>query len=80
VLGYATLRPNAMGEVDGPVSPRVREVWSIVGSSPSFAVPVPEGPKYSCGLTEELPWLTAADKELIMGRALCNWLDWQLPG
>jgi hypothetical protein len=29
--------------------------------------------------TEELPWLTAKDKELIMGRALCNWLSWKLP-
>lgn len=29
--------------------------------------------------TEELPWLTAQDKELIMGRALCRWLDWKLP-
>ncbi len=26
--------------------------------------------------TEELPWLTEHDKELIMGRALCAWLDW----
>ena len=26
--------------------------------------------------TEEMPWLTAADLELIMGRALCDWLDW----
>ncbi|MBM3357158.1 MAG: amidohydrolase [Betaproteobacteria bacterium] len=30
--------------------------------------------------TEELPWLSDADKELIMGRALCEWLDWKLPG
>jgi predicted TIM-barrel fold metal-dependent hydrolase len=30
--------------------------------------------------TEELPWLSAKDKELIMGRALCNWLGWKLPG
>jgi predicted TIM-barrel fold metal-dependent hydrolase len=30
--------------------------------------------------TEELPWLTPKDKELIMGRALCNWLGWKLPG
>ena len=26
--------------------------------------------------TEGLPWLPAADLELIMGRALCAWLDW----
>ncbi|MGH6690599.1 MAG: amidohydrolase family protein [Gammaproteobacteria bacterium] len=30
--------------------------------------------------TEELPWLSARDKELIMGRALCTWLGWKLPG
>src|SRR5881628_2889942 len=30
--------------------------------------------------TEELPWLSARDKELIMGRALCTWLDWKRPG
>lgn len=29
--------------------------------------------------TEELPWLSAKDKELIMGRALCRWLGWNLP-
>ena len=29
--------------------------------------------------TEELPWLTENDKELIMGGALCQWLDWKLP-
>jgi len=28
--------------------------------------------------TEELPWLSDKDKELIMGRALCNWLGWNL--
>ena len=27
--------------------------------------------------TEEMPWLQARDLELIMGRALCAWLDWQ---
>ncbi len=29
--------------------------------------------------TEELSWLTEQDKELIMGRALCNWIGWKLP-
>jgi hypothetical protein len=32
------------------------------------------------GGTQELPWLSARDKELIMGRAVCPWLDWTLPG
>ncbi|ETX04625.1 MAG: hypothetical protein ETSY2_27775 [Candidatus Entotheonella gemina] len=29
--------------------------------------------------TEELPWLSDADREWIMGRALCTWLNWPLP-
>ena len=28
--------------------------------------------------TEELQWLSDADKDLIMGRALCNWIGWKL--
>jgi len=30
--------------------------------------------------TEEMPWLGAQDLEWIMGRGLCAWLDWPLPG
>jgi predicted TIM-barrel fold metal-dependent hydrolase len=30
--------------------------------------------------TEELPWLSGRDQELVMGRAFCTWLDWKLPG
>ncbi len=26
--------------------------------------------------TEELPWLSAADQEWVMGRAICDWLGW----
>ena len=29
--------------------------------------------------TEELPWLSEQNKEQVMGRALCNWLGWNLP-
>ena len=29
--------------------------------------------------TDELPWLSREDKEWVMGRALCEWLGWQLP-
>ena len=29
--------------------------------------------------TEEIPWLTDTDKTWIMGRGLCEWLDWKLP-
>lgn len=30
--------------------------------------------------TEELPWLTANDKEWIMGRGVCEWLGWTAGG
>jgi predicted TIM-barrel fold metal-dependent hydrolase len=30
--------------------------------------------------TEELPWLTGRDQELVMGRAVCAWIGWKLPG
>jgi predicted TIM-barrel fold metal-dependent hydrolase len=29
--------------------------------------------------TEELSWLKGRDQELVMGRAFCNWLGWNLP-
>ncbi len=29
--------------------------------------------------TEELPWLSGQDLELVMGRAVCEWLGWKLP-
>lgn len=29
--------------------------------------------------TEELPWLKGDDLELVMGRAVCDWLGWDLP-
>jgi predicted TIM-barrel fold metal-dependent hydrolase len=29
--------------------------------------------------TEELPWLTGRDRDLVLGEALCNWLRWDGP-
>lgn len=29
--------------------------------------------------TEELPWLSGRDRELVMGEALCRWLEWPAP-
>ncbi len=29
--------------------------------------------------TQELPWLSKADAEWVMGRAVCEWLGWPLP-
>jgi predicted TIM-barrel fold metal-dependent hydrolase len=28
--------------------------------------------------TEELPWLKGRDLELVMGRALCDWIGWAI--
>jgi hypothetical protein len=28
--------------------------------------------------TEELPWLHGTDLELVMGRAVCDWIGWEL--
>jgi predicted TIM-barrel fold metal-dependent hydrolase len=28
--------------------------------------------------TEELPWLKGQDRELVMGRAVCDWIGWKL--
>ncbi len=30
--------------------------------------------------TEELPWLKGRDLDLVMGRAICDWLGWKPPG
>ena len=30
--------------------------------------------------TEELPWLTGHDLELVMGRAFCDCIGWKMPG
>ena len=27
--------------------------------------------------TEELPWLRGRDLELVMGRAVCDWIGWK---
>jgi hypothetical protein len=29
--------------------------------------------------TEEMPWLTGRDLELVMGSALCDFIGWKLP-
>ena len=30
--------------------------------------------------TEELPWLSASDKALVMGQAICDWWGWDRAG
>ena len=46
-----------------------------------WATNTPKNPNHGqvATFSEELPWLSVGDKELIMGRALCTGLDWSLP-
>jgi len=30
--------------------------------------------------TVQYQWLSSSDKDLVMGKALCNWLDWKISG
>ena len=30
--------------------------------------------------TEEMPWLKGRDLEMVMGRGVCDFLGWKLPG
>jgi hypothetical protein len=31
-------------------------------------------------MSEEIPWLSSGDKEWILGRGLCEWLEWTIQG
>jgi predicted TIM-barrel fold metal-dependent hydrolase len=31
-------------------------------------------------LSEEIPWLSASDKEWILGRGVCEWIGWKIQG
>lgn len=35
-------------------------------------------PQYVAMFNEEIPWLTATDKEWVMGRGVCEWLQWRI--
>ena len=41
--------------------------------------PVRREADHSRKSTEELPWLSEGDKELIMGQGFCKWIGWDLP-
>ena len=42
-----------------------------------WAASTPERPWPARHQPEEIPWLTADDKEWIMGRGVCEWLGWK---
>jgi L-fuconolactonase len=62
----------------------IRQVYDAFGPQRTFwgtdwtRLPVPWRQALTL-FTEELPWLSPADKEWIMGRAVCEWLGWPLP-
>jgi predicted TIM-barrel fold metal-dependent hydrolase len=63
---------------------RIREIYDAFGPQRMFwgtDITRLTTPWWQCvtHFTEELPWLNARDKELIMGRALCDWYGWPLP-
>jgi predicted TIM-barrel fold metal-dependent hydrolase len=64
--------------------PYIRQVYDAFGPKRMFwgtdwtRLPCPYRQAITL-FTEELPWLPAADKEWIMGRAVCEWLGWPLP-
>jgi predicted TIM-barrel fold metal-dependent hydrolase len=63
------------------VHPHIRRVYDAFGPRRMFwgtdwtRLPCPWRQAVTL-FTEELPWLSAHDKEWIMGRGLCEWLGW----
>jgi predicted TIM-barrel fold metal-dependent hydrolase len=64
--------------------PYIRQVVEAFGPQRVFwgtdlaRLPCPYGEAVKL-FTEALPWLSEADQAQIMGRALCEWLNWPLP-
>src|SRR5262249_35713626 len=66
------------------LDPHIRRVYDAFGPKRMFWGT--DFTKLSCTyrqavtmFTEEIPWLSASDKEWIMGRGLCEWIGWKLP-
>lgn len=66
------------------IHPHIRRVYDAFGPQRMFwgtdwtRLPVPWRQAVTL-FTEELSWLSAQDREWIMGRALCEWLGWPMP-
>jgi predicted TIM-barrel fold metal-dependent hydrolase len=66
------------------VHPHIRRVYDAFGPRRMFwgtdwtRLPCPWRPAVTL-FTEELTWLSSSDKEWIMGKAICEWLDWPMP-
>jgi predicted TIM-barrel fold metal-dependent hydrolase len=66
------------------VHPYLRRVYDAFGPLRTFWGS--DLSRLACGykeavtfFTDGIPWLTTQDKEQIMGRAICEWLQWEVP-
>jgi predicted TIM-barrel fold metal-dependent hydrolase len=64
--------------------PRIRRIFDAFGPQRSFwGTDITRMPcsyrQCVTMFTDELPWLQGKDKELVMGRAVCEWLGWKHP-
>jgi len=67
------------------IHPRIRRIFDASSPQPRFWGT--DITRVSCSyrqcvtmFTEELPWLSGRDLDQVMGRALCEWVGWKLPG
>ncbi len=66
------------------LQPYIRQAYDAFGPQRLFwgtdlsRSPIPYRQQVTM-FTEEIPWLSAGDKEWIMGRGICEWLGWPLP-
>jgi predicted TIM-barrel fold metal-dependent hydrolase len=66
------------------LEPHIRRVYDAFGPKRMFwgtdlsRSPIPYRQHVTWWM-DEMPWLSAQDKEWIMGRGICEWLGWKLP-
>jgi predicted TIM-barrel fold metal-dependent hydrolase len=66
------------------IHPHIRRIFDAFGPQRSFwGTDITRMPcsyrQCVTMFTEELPWLSGDNLELVMGRALCKWVGWELP-
>jgi predicted TIM-barrel fold metal-dependent hydrolase len=81
---------GAPGYCSGPypfrsMHPYLRQIYDAFGPARMFwGTDITKMPcswrQCATMFTEELPWLSGRDKELVMGEAVCAWWGWNHPG
>src|SRR5207249_8282362 len=88
-IPYPVTKDVLLGEMDtagvSDLHPHIRRLVDAFGPRRTFwgtdLARVPCSYRECVTLfTEELPWLEGADLEAVMGRGVCEWLGWPLPG